>query len=54
MVTKQQVLNVIHDGKNVLDSGEGDVGHLRHMINVLTYHLAQTLIGDSKEPAKVR
>jgi hypothetical protein len=53
MITKQEVLNDIYMGRTVLDTANEDIGVLRYVINVLTYHLSQTLIGNSKDPAKI-
>jgi hypothetical protein len=37
-------------GKGALDSGNGDVGYLRFLINKMTYQLSQAVLAGKLQP----
>lgn len=50
MITRKDVVQTVLQGKQALDSGNGDLGHLRFLINKMTYELSQGILAGNLEP----
>jgi hypothetical protein len=55
MITRKEVMETVLQGKGALDTGNGDVGYLRFLVNKMTYELAQgILVGELEGPIGVQ
>lgn len=53
MITRTEVVQTVLQGKQALDSGNGDVGHLRFLVNKMTYELSQGILAGNLEPCRL-